>query len=313
MSGFSGGGAGAAPGVTNLPYGRPVNLMISVTKAANALTIALKCADGTTPTVLNKVLIPYATTSGATTYPFWSAIVAANSITIPSGTTIGTSSALLSPIYLYGINNAGATELAVSTNWFGDTGVVTTAAISGGATATTMYSTTARTSFQFTLLGVVYSTQTTAGTWAADPSLIELAPFKLKGYKFRADLNGSNQAGFASSTFTKANLDHIVYDDNSAYDATNKKFICQEPGKYFFVADLGSSAGYSTMVYIRKNGIATLTGLQSIASGLGPAGVSGWVDLVPGDYIEIYGYQNTGSDSIYGSASFTWLAGSIDR
>jgi hypothetical protein len=76
------------------------------------------------------------------------------------------------------LNNAGTIELAV-VNFAGfinldETTLLTTTAISAGSTsASTVYSTTARTSLAFRVIGYIESTQATAGTWATAPSTIQ--------------------------------------------------------------------------------------------------------------------------------------------
>jgi hypothetical protein len=75
------------------------------------------------------------------------------------------------------IDNAGTVELAI-VNAFGgflfdETTVISTTAISGSSNSVSViYSTTARTSVPYRLVGFVDSTQTTAGTWAAAPALV---------------------------------------------------------------------------------------------------------------------------------------------
>lgn len=97
------------------------------------------------------------------------------SLVVPSGATLGTANATLERLLLLAINNGGAAELAVVNANSGlnldETGVISTTAISAGATsASVIYSTTARSNVAYRVVGFVESTQTTAGTWAADPS-----------------------------------------------------------------------------------------------------------------------------------------------
>lgn len=99
-------------------------------------------------------------------------------LVVPSGATLGTVSAVQSDLIVLAINNAGTIELAVVNLAGGtdlsETGVISTTAISAGATsASTIYSTTARTGVAYRVIGLIRSTQTTAGTWATAPSLIQ--------------------------------------------------------------------------------------------------------------------------------------------
>ena len=100
------------------------------------------------------------------------------SVVVPSTATLGTVSAQQSRLVLLALDNAGTVELAVvniagGTN-LDETTLISTTAISAGATsASVVYSTTARTSLPFRVVGYIESTQATAGTWATAPSTIQ--------------------------------------------------------------------------------------------------------------------------------------------
>jgi hypothetical protein len=102
------------------------------------------------------------------------------SLTISSGSTLGTVNAIASRIVVIALNNAGTIELA-AVNISGGTQLDETNLISttaeGGAgaadSASVVYSTTARTSVAYRVIGFIDSTQATAGTWATAPSTIQ--------------------------------------------------------------------------------------------------------------------------------------------
>lgn len=101
-------------------------------------------------------------------------------LVISSGSTLGTTSGVQSNVAVLAINNAGTIELAAINLDGGvelnETGVISTTAEGGAGaadSATTIYSTTARTNVAYRVLGIVRSTQATAGTWATTPSLIQ--------------------------------------------------------------------------------------------------------------------------------------------
>lgn len=102
------------------------------------------------------------------------------STVISSGSTGGTASGVTSRIAVLAIDNAGTVELAWC-NAYGSTlldesALITTTAEGGAGaadSAAVAYSTTARTSVPFRIVGFVESTQATAGTWATAPSLIQ--------------------------------------------------------------------------------------------------------------------------------------------
>ncbi len=139
---------------------------ISASVAANALTI--------TASALSLDFRSTTLSSGTVT----SVSGTPASLVVPSGASLGTTNAVQSDIYVLALNNAGTLELAVSNSTGGvaltETGVISTTAISAGATsATVVYSTTARTNVAYRVIGVIRSTQATAGTWATTPSLVQ--------------------------------------------------------------------------------------------------------------------------------------------
>ena len=103
-----------------------------------------------------------------------------SSLVISSGSTLGTVSATKSRIVVIAMNNAGTLELAAVNisggNQLDETNLISTAAEGGAGaadSASTIYSTTARTSLAYRVIGYIESTQATAGTWATAPSTIQ--------------------------------------------------------------------------------------------------------------------------------------------
>ena len=154
------GGQLSSPGVQILP--------ISASVAANALTISASALS----------LDFRSTTLGSGTVTTVTGTPA--NLVISSGSTLGTVSATQSDIVVLAINNSGTIELA-AVNLAGgtqldETNLISTTAEGGAGAADSsnvVYSTTARTNVAYRVLGIVRSTQTTAGTWATAPSLIQ--------------------------------------------------------------------------------------------------------------------------------------------
>jgi hypothetical protein len=145
----------------------PQSFQIGATVAANALTATLQ----PTPITFRNSSLG----SGAINNRMVTTVL---SLTIPSGATLGTVNAVQSRLVLLAIDNAGTVELAVVNiaggNQLDETNLISTTAISAGSTsANTIYSTTARTSVPYRVVGFIESTQTTAGTWATAPSTIQ--------------------------------------------------------------------------------------------------------------------------------------------
>lgn len=155
------------------------NLALSTSVASSALTIALKTKAGTDATSSDAVKVGYRNVTLTTGTYTQVTTTAALSVVVSSGSTLGQVSATAEPIYVYAINNAGATELAVSTSYFDQAGVISTTAEGGAGAADSrviMYSTTARTNVPFRFIGRLITTQTTAGTWAANSTAVAPTP-----------------------------------------------------------------------------------------------------------------------------------------
>lgn len=142
---------------------------IDYTLSGNALTLKLN------PTNLDFRSGTY--TSGT---PVSVANAAQITTTISSGSTGGTVSGVQSEILILAINNAGTMELAWTNASGGlilnEAGVINTVAEGGAGGADSnnvIYSTTARTGVAYRVVGVFRSTQTTAGTWAQAPTLVQ--------------------------------------------------------------------------------------------------------------------------------------------
>jgi hypothetical protein len=159
---FSGGGS-----MTKPP--EPGIQPITASAAGNALTVTLN------PTTLD--FRSATLTSGTVVSRLVSSAI---SVVVSSGSTLGTVSAVQSRIVVLALDNAGTVELAVVNiaggNDLTETGLISTTAEGGAGaadSASTVYSTTARTNVAYRVVGYVESTQATAGTWATAPSTIQ--------------------------------------------------------------------------------------------------------------------------------------------
>lgn len=159
---FSGGGS-----MTKPP--EPGIQSITASVAASALTVTLN------PTTLD--FRSATLTSGTVVSRLVSSAI---SVVVSSGSTLGTVSTNSSRIVVLALDNAGTVELAVVNIAGGtdltETGLISTTAEGGAGaadSASTVYSTTARTNVAYRVVGYVESTQATAGTWATAPSTIQ--------------------------------------------------------------------------------------------------------------------------------------------
>jgi len=203
---------------------------ITASIGSSALTITLN------PTILDFRSSPL--TSGTVT-----SLVVANaiSLTIPSTSTMGTTSAVQSRIVVLAINNAGTVELAAVNIAGGSpldetTLITTTAAVAAGNSATAYYSTTARTSVAYRVVGYVESTQTTAGTWFTAPSTIQ-------GMGGQA-LTAMSSIGYGQTWQTVTRSTGTTY-----YNTTGK------PITFYYTAEFATG---NTSIAISINGAANL-------------------------------------------------------
>lgn len=144
---------------------------ISASVAANALTLTLN------PTTLD-FRYPALNNGSVTTR----SIAAAISLVVPSGATLGTVNGQAARLAVLAIDAQAITsagqELAVVNLSGGanldETTLISTTAISGTSnSASTVYSSTARTNVPFRVVGFIDITEATAGTWATAPSTIQ--------------------------------------------------------------------------------------------------------------------------------------------
>jgi len=173
-------------------------LTIAAPNTASNFTLTLPAATGTIATTSNLVQIQPISASAASSaltisasalsLDFRSTSLTSGTVTTVSGTpaslvvpstaTLGTVSAVQSRLVVIALNNAGTIELAVVNISGGsvldETTLITTTAIAAASnSATAYYSTTARTSVAYRVIGYIESTQATAGTWATAPSTIQ--------------------------------------------------------------------------------------------------------------------------------------------
>jgi hypothetical protein len=240
-------GSAASPTWTTISTSVPQIQPISASVAANALTIS---ASALTLDFRSTTL-----TSGTVTTVSGTPA----NLVISSGSTLGTVSATQSRIVVLALNNAGTIELA-AVNISGGTNLTETNLLSttaeGGAgaadSASVVYSTTARTSLAYRVIGYIESTQATAGTWATAPSTIQ-------GYGGQA-LSAMSSVGYGQTwqTLTGSRAGGTTY-----YNTTGKPIVVS-----FNIGTSGSNASGTFTV----GGNAAWTG-STTGAGVSQSGV----------------------------------------
>lgn len=150
------------------------NVSIAASVAASALTVELKTQDGGDPAAGDACWIGFRNSTATNGSYVFREVTSAASLTVSSGSTLGTANGVESDLFVYAIDNAGTIELAIAGSNFIDEGTLVSTTAEGGAGAAddgaTLYSTTARSNVAARLIGRITSTQATAGTWASSPT-----------------------------------------------------------------------------------------------------------------------------------------------
>lgn len=215
---------------------------ISASVASSAMTVTLNpCAIAFRSTTL---------TSGTTSTV---AVPSAITVTIPSGATLGSVSNVQSDVMVVAINNAGTVELAVVIGAGDESGVINTTAISGTSnTIGTYYSTATRSNVPYCVVGFIRSTQVTAGTWNAAPTLVQ---------GFRVAPNG---LGYGQTWQSVTRSAGVTY-----YNTTGKPIVLKVLG-----STAGAGGGY---LYGQVNGGVVIPIGSVFSSGGGYPGVGSLV------------------------------------
>lgn len=193
------------------------NISISATVAANALTIASKGADGNDPSASNPVVIPFRSATVTDGKPVVRSVVAANSLVISSGSTLGTPTGSTPfKIWIVAFDDAGTVRLGAILCTTLSSGTLTqyplqsfgiaSSTAEGGAgaadSAQTFYTGTAVTSKAYTVLAELSfeSGQVTAGTWALAPNVDLFGPGRrLPGERVQRVIGAVSTSGVTAS------------------------------------------------------------------------------------------------------------------
>jgi hypothetical protein len=165
--------------------GQPKNLGLAFAVGGNAISATLVTGAGSIPTAADQIRVPMPSSNPASGTFNVRTISASIGLTISSGSTLGHASATASTIHWYLIDNAGTLELAASTTYYGTSGIATTAAEGGAGaadSATTMYSTTARSNVPCLWIAETTDTQTDAGIWLSAPSAVRLVDLRASSF-----------------------------------------------------------------------------------------------------------------------------------
>jgi hypothetical protein len=193
------------------------NLVITTSVASNALTVALKTKAGNDPSAGDPVQISFRSSTASSGSYNTRSIIAATSVVVSSGSTLGTASNVAATLYVYALDNAGTVEVAISNYLFPDNSIQSSTAEGGAGAADSaniLYSTTARSNVPVRLIGQINITQTTAGTWVSNATTITSNPVSNiasnSPYTLIAIANASGSATIDFTNLTSSYSKYII-------------------------------------------------------------------------------------------------------
>lgn len=205
------------------------NYSLSASVAASALTITLSGYDGTALSSTNKAQFAFRSATAATGTTSTVDATANLTLTISSGSTLGTTSAVPARFWIVLFNDAGTLRLgaincSTSTAIYplsDDTLASSTAEGGAGAadSAGVIYTGSAVTAKAMRVLGYVEHTQATAGTYATTPSKVQLwqTGMKLPGDVVQTHLHSTGSVSSSAST--------MPYDDTIPQNTEGAEYM----------------------------------------------------------------------------------------
>ena len=238
-------------------------ISINASVNANALTVTI-----------NPCSLTFRSSTGGSGTVYNRSIASAISCTVPSTATLGTINATAARLAILAIDNAGTVEAAIVNlaggNDLSETGLISTTALSGSSnSASTIYSTTARTNVPYRVVGFIDITEATAGTWATAPSTIQGA--------------GGNAMVAMQSIGYGQTYKTVTRNAGTTYYNTTGKPI------YFSVSGLWAGPSSSGTIMLVVNGVTVQAQTGTCSGTNNPGGLYGIIP--PG---ASYSWTNTG-------------------
>lgn len=155
-----------------------VDALIAASSSTQIQTVAASVASNNLTVTINPTKLDFRSTTLTSGTITTVDLASAASLVVPNTATLGTTNSVSARLVILAINNAGTIEAAIVNVAGGidlsETGLISTTALSTGAdSANVAYSTTARTSVAYRVVGFLDISETTAGTWATAPTLVQ--------------------------------------------------------------------------------------------------------------------------------------------
>ena len=148
----------------------PDNYGLAASVSSNALTISRKGANGNDPSSGNVVTVPFRNPTLTLGFPLWVQYVAATSITLPQGSTLGYAASESGRFYVYEGTDGTNTDMGIIRQAIvpEDSLFSSTAMSSSATSTTTLYSASARSNWVWRCVGYIEATMgSMLGNWAS--------------------------------------------------------------------------------------------------------------------------------------------------
>lgn len=229
------------------------NYSFDATVSGNALTIALKDRDGNDATASTPIPFVFRSATETTGTLTKASVTGAVSVTISSGSTLGTVSGVAHRLHIGALYTGSAVELFVYNTvtttglvYFWDADLITTTAEGGAGAADSAgvpYSTTGRTAMPWVYLGYIEGSQATAGTWAS-----AVTKKKVQGTQLHGRLAQVSQ----TTTTSMSSGTTVIPTDNTIPQNT-------EGDQYMTCAITPKSGANRLAIYVGLNGESSVT------------------------------------------------------
>lgn len=203
---------------------------LSATAAANALTVALTAADGSTPSAAAPVVLRFRSATAGTGTITDVTVTASTTVVVPDTATLGTTNSVPFKAWIVAFNDAGTVRLGIincanSTSVYplSGWGIASSTTIGTGAdSAQVFYSDAGVTSKAYMVLGYVTyeSGLATAGTYASAPTRVQVygPDVPLPGRTVQiVSANYSTQAASTSSSYADTGLTATITPTSAAH------------------------------------------------------------------------------------------------
>lgn len=259
-----------------------MNCSVNGAHSGSAFIVQIYTAAGATPSATDPCTIAFRNLTAASGNYSNVNITAQASITVADTNTLGCSATITCPVYVYGVNNAGAAEIGIASFSMKNEGALQTSVGTAASTVGQLYTAgVPRTAASVRMLGEIQITLASGSHWTADPTTISNVPFRpyATDWISYSPTLSSNSGTVTSVTNTgkwRRSGDSIFVNVYSSFSGASNAFVGYYPSlpagcvldttKALAAADHGAFFGNALIV---KNGVANYLGVVGWTGGGG--------------------------------------------